>query len=428
VHQINSLASNSKFVQRRGGKLSPLNFLTSVCSLAIDGKNSLRPLATVVSLAINDSISKQGLSKRMNSYAANFLLKLIACLIKIRMPHIDHNLKDLSRLFSRIIIQDSTNIALNKSFFNAFPGSANQSGSSSSMRIQAAFNILDSSFTYFDFTSYRENDHKAAHKIDFIQPGDLLIRDLGYFSAKVFKKISDAKAYFISRLRFDISIYDKMTEEKISIYELIKNKTKLDIEILLGSVDKFPVRLVGIKLPKNVADRRKHRAKQDSDTRKNHSKEYMKHLEWNLYVTNIPESMGALNLIIKLYAIRWRIEIIFKSWKSCMNFTLKGNCSEAQLLVLVYSRIIVTTLLTNYYFYRFEQLIYKKSGKALSLIKFIDTIMSHNKYFDYFEMKSSKEKSVMLEALIKHATYERRNKQINYSQELTAILKLASTE
>ena len=41
-----------------------------------------------------------------------------------------------------------------------------------------------------------------------LKKNDLIIRDLGYFSLAAFHKMLDSGIYFLSRLQFNIAIYD----------------------------------------------------------------------------------------------------------------------------------------------------------------------------------------------------------------------------
>jgi hypothetical protein len=56
--------------------------------------------------------------------------------------------------------------------------------------------------------------------------GDLLIRDLGYFVLKVLGGIIEKKAFFISRLRYGITLYDEIGKE-IGWKDLCKKKVSL---------------------------------------------------------------------------------------------------------------------------------------------------------------------------------------------------------
>lgn len=78
----------------------------------------------------------------------------------------------------------------------------------------------------------------------------------------------------------------------------------------------MPTRLVAIKLSQEQASERIRKAKKTRDKRLNHSKEYYKALHYVIFITNVETEKCCATEISELYRIRWRIEILFKSWKS----------------------------------------------------------------------------------------------------------------
>ena len=140
-------------------------------------------------------------NKECSPCSTKFLILILQLVIGQKLNIDTVMAKELIAFFPRILLQDSSVIALHKSLFKHYPGSANQNGACSSLKVQAVYNLIDSTFSYFDITSFRDNDQKAAGKLDFLKTGDLLIRDLGYFSTKAFAKIMSKKAFFLSRLK-----------------------------------------------------------------------------------------------------------------------------------------------------------------------------------------------------------------------------------
>ena len=54
---------------------------------------------------------------------------------------------------------------------------------------------------------------------------------------------------------------------------------------------------------------------------------------WNLFLTNVPTSIWPPKALVAVYRLRWRIEIIFKTWKSHLGLR-QLNCRTAALLQL----------------------------------------------------------------------------------------------
>ncbi len=69
--------------------------------------------------------------------------------------------------------------------------------------------------------------------------------------------------------------------------------------------------------------------------RTNHSERYYKLMDWNIYITNVPPAVWSSKDVDAVYPLRWRIETIFKAWKSNMCLEhLHQSISETQLIFL----------------------------------------------------------------------------------------------
>jgi hypothetical protein len=108
----------------------------------------------------------------------------------------------------------------------------------------------------------------------------------------------------------------------------------LDRQVLLGP-ERVPVRLVALTVPEEVANLRRHRAKVSAQ-RRHRSPPGSAHLflmGWNLFLTHVPASTWPPKIRVAVYRLRWRIEIIFKTWKSRLGLR-QLNCRSAVLLQL----------------------------------------------------------------------------------------------
>ena len=90
--------------------------------------------------------------------------------------------------------------------------------------------------------------------------------------------------------------------------------------MLLGKAEQLPVRFVVLKLPQNVADERRCKARLNRDKRQKITEVSMYLLGWAFFITNVPVDIWQPLDLPKVYRMRWRIEIIFKTWKSHFHF------------------------------------------------------------------------------------------------------------
>jgi hypothetical protein len=148
-------------------------------------------------------------------------------------------------------------------------------------------------------------------------------------------------------------------------------------------------------------------------------------MSWSIFVTTIKRKEVTFDIIFKFYALRWRIENIFKTWKSNFNFDKIHNVSEQQLTVLLRARLIMIVVINQNIFNPLSQKILKFSSKRLSMMKFMRYISINkdvvNKILD---LKNISIKTI--QAITKYCTYDKR-KRTNFEERIEqAILVLNS--
>ncbi len=273
---------------------------------------------------------------------ANVLLALITRLSTF------HKLRESAvfQSFARVLIQDSTTIRLPDHLADSFPGSANKSRKkTSALKIQAVYDLLGETFHHFGLSGFRRTDQAASADILAVaKPGDLVLRDLGYFSSPVFQKLLDQGIHFVSRLRRNVSIIDPIALKKIDLLKRLRRDRWFDQPVLLGAEQRVRLRLVALPVPEQVANERRRKAKADRDKRLKPSKEDLELLGWSIFVTSVESSVWSAKMVEEVYGIRWRIEIIFKSWKSHFNLTSTPKGSELQLEVLILAKLFAICL------------------------------------------------------------------------------------
>ena len=267
-------------------------------------------------LATDTTVSRQGVWKRINHRACDFLT---ACLARVLagVPS-DSARQYLPSCIRRVLVADSTVIALPPSLASEFPGASNQTSQAQAAgRIQTVLDLLTGTFVAFQLGSFRDNDQKAAGKIpDLLGTGDLLLRDLGYYTLDSLCSIATKGALFITRLRLDTSLFNEDASPLDLSGELRAATGDLvALSVRAGAAAQLPVRLTAVRLNSQEAAKRRREAKANRDRRLKLSRKRMELLGWSITLDNLPPQIPA-SRVYPLYALRWRVEIVFKSWKT----------------------------------------------------------------------------------------------------------------
>lgn len=359
------IAKRTRFLKRLR-KIEPLLFIRALAVACFEAAPSLRLIALALSLLSSQSITKQAVAKRIDRACIHFLRDAVFALIqKLSTFHCLHR-AEVFRSFSRVLLQDSTQIRLEDRHAQRFPGATNhkrQDGAA--LKIQAVYDLLGETFHYFDISGFTRTDQSASPDIlEVARSGDLVLRDLGYFATVVFQKMLDRGIHFLSRMRSDVSVIDPKTLKRIDLGEQLRRCPRFDRTILLGAEQKVKVRLVALPVPEQIANERRRKAKTRRDTRYKLSKRHLELLGWNILVTSVDSDTWSTETVHDVYGVRWRIEIIFKSWKSHFNLTKTPAGSTIQVEAMIWGKLFAICL-----FQKFFGCLGLYAAKRISLLK-----------------------------------------------------------
>lgn len=421
--EITALAKEKKFMRRKARKIDPASFLAALCALASNGTATFGALAGKLGIGHGVDVSRQAVWKRVKAPCLEFVKAVLACALTsvagapVVIP------SGILSSFGRVIVADSTTVKLADKFKALFPGSGNKFSTTASMKIQCAVDLLAGTFVHFSMTPFTRNDQAASVDVlGYLRAGDLIIRDLGYFSIAVLRSIADAQAFFLSRMRMEVLLYDPKSGARIDTRKLFKNRNLVDMLVLLGNDERFPVRLIGVPVPAAVADKCRREAKKERKEKNGGcpKAETLRLLSWNILVTNVPYSVWSPHSAAFAYRLRWRIEIIFKAWKSFLSLTDVHLAGFIQLLVIMSARMIALASAYSMAIKNAESLEAVMEAKELSILK-VAKFLAVN-WREVAELLATPGGVGKLRRLLaKHCSYDKR-KRVNYAQELEAAL------
>ena len=91
----------------------------------------------------------------------------------------------------------------------------------------------------------------------------------------------------------------------------------IDVSVLLGVSHRLPCRLIALRVPQEVADRRRQKAYVKAQKHgRVPLREYLEWQDWTIFVTNCEPELLTWEAVVVLYRARWQIELMFKLWKS----------------------------------------------------------------------------------------------------------------
>jgi len=251
----------------------------------------------------------------------------------------------LLRKFSDVRIGDSTSIRLPDEFADRFPGCGGRgTACRAAMKIQALWSLIRGELLGWQIESGRSSDAKS--EIAEISPPakSLSVFDLGYFSLERFRRVEEGNAYWISRFQHGTKVFDA-TGKSLDLRTFLRQEGEnglVDARILLGEKERLACRLIAVRVPAEVAARRRQKAREKAyDHGREPSQEFLELQEWTIFVTNCGGELLTWKEVVVLYRARWQIELLFKLWKSHNHVAeLEAGVSPQRQLAVLYAKLI----------------------------------------------------------------------------------------
>ena len=399
-----TIARDSGWLQRSGSKITAEHFCLALLGSTQLKAASLRIVAMVSGLISAVVVSKQALHKRVNASSIAYLRSLLAAAASSRLPTVGKAPKLCG--FNRIAVQDSTSLALPAAVRDAFPASGNSNASTAGMRVHATYDLVGQRFVGFDICDGCTPDQKrAVDGASGLGEGDLLIRDLGYFSVEAFAEILSDGLKAISRYKLSVNLYCPETGDRVDLPKLLRRKGNLDTQVLVSKKHRLKLRLVAFELPPEVAQQRRRAFRANAKRKgKTPSKASLQLQGWQIYLTNCPARELGAQEVRALYRQRWSIEILFKAFKTHMRFEqLPTRASATLLQALALASLIRITLLHAHILPRAERI---AGARKVSILK----LYGLSEALEALPAELAPSNTTITECILKHCLYEIRNR------------------
>ena len=223
IHHLQLLAVKTGMIRRK--RKCRAQDLVSLCvflSQAI-GTESLVSLCAKLTRATGIQLSSQGLNERFNAQTVQFLKELFLQVFRKKFSP----MTPLSNRFTRIRILDSTAFQLPAQYASSYKG-VGGGGSEAGVKIQLEYELISGEFLETAVRDGTSSDCRyGQERTQTLEPGELSLRDLGYFSIYDLEKLRIEKHFMChvfagihksikrERWKMDSSRFRKIDERSI---------------------------------------------------------------------------------------------------------------------------------------------------------------------------------------------------------------------
>jgi hypothetical protein len=306
-------------VIQRQRKFSGASLLKTVVLTVLKSPNATTDDFVATAAQLGVPVTPQAVEKRFTEALIAFLRAGLEHVLEQAIAA-DPVVIPLLGRFSAVEIGDSTTVTVPDDYAGEFPGCGGKSDSGqAAVKIQARWELRTGKLTKLLVGPGRHSDAAGAAAEGPVAADALSIRDLGYFSLERFRELGAAGAYWISRWQPGTAVFDP-EGQPLELRDYLRQHAgagPLDVPILLGSAERLPCRLLALRVPQEVADRRRQKAYERAQKHgRAPSPEQLAWCDWTLLVTNCPAELLTWKEVVVLYRARWQIELLFKLWKS----------------------------------------------------------------------------------------------------------------
>jgi hypothetical protein len=209
------IAVQTGFVKRKR-KLTGSNFTQMLVFGWLDNPDATLDELTQTGVDIGIDISPQGLEKRFNQQAANFLHRVLEEAVNTVIAADPVAIPVLQR-FNGVYLQDTRCYLMCLQFSGADTpetvytgcGGSTSENTSSSVKLQTRLDLNAGKLNGPYLQSGSEHDRNSCLLKESLPEGSLWITDLGYFSLKEFAEHNADGKYWLSKVNSQCDLYDK---------------------------------------------------------------------------------------------------------------------------------------------------------------------------------------------------------------------------
>lgn len=330
------------FVQR-ASKLTGARFVqTLVFGWLAQPQARLGQLAqTAATLGV--ALSPQALDGRFGVASAECLREVLEEAVRVVLAA-DPVAVPVLRRFTQVAVQDCTTISLPAALAAVWPGCGGGTPTSGAAALKLGVRLdLASGQLGGPYVEAGRSNDRASTVADLpLPPGALRLADLGFFRLDELADQDARGVFWLSRWQPGTALYtpDGQRHELLPLLAAAADAT-LDLAVHLGVRQRVPARLLARRVPQEVADERRRRARAAArDKGKAASAQRLALCAWTLFVTNAPPACLTLREALVLARARWQVELLFKLWKSHLRVDEWRSANPWRILTEVYAKLL----------------------------------------------------------------------------------------
>jgi hypothetical protein len=303
------------------------------------------PKATLEDIACDLGVSAQALQQHLGPEAHAFFKALIAeALGRLKKARFAAHALGLLKAFAAVVVDDCTTVSLPASLAHLFPGCGGKSETDGvcAVKILLRYELKAGTLLLLSFHPGRTNDAELAARPADLPRGCLYLADMGFFCAARLALLSGV-CFWISRIPVSVCVRQEGGRWlKLAGWLAGLEGDVVDVPGELVESVGAPCRLVALRCPQEVANRRRQklRERRKSKDGKQPSEAQLAACDWTSFATNVPAAVLAAREVWLAYRCRWQIELLFKRAKGMAGWSFSHGRNGERVLAELLAKIL----------------------------------------------------------------------------------------
>jgi len=303
------------------------------------------PKATLEDVACDLGVSPQALQQHLGPRAHAFFRALIGeALGRLRKARFAAHALGLLRAFSAVVVDDCTTVSVPAELAHLFPGCGGkgEGDGAAAVKILLRYELKAGALLALSFHPGRTNDAELAARPEDLPRGCLYLADMGFFGAARLGLLS-AVCFWISRIPVSTCVRQE-GGRWLKLAEWLRGLEgdAVDVPGELVESAGTPCRLVALRCPQEVADRRRQklRERRRSKDGGEPSAAQLAACGWTVMATNVAGAVLGPREVWLAYRSRWQIELLFKRAKGMAGWSFTHGVNADRVLAELLAKIL----------------------------------------------------------------------------------------
>ena len=303
---------------------------------------SLEQLTSTAELA-EVSVTDTAVDKRFTPQCAAFLHAILEEMSSVVVQAAHDVPIRLLRRFEAVILEDSSSVSLPNELAELWRGcGGNQDHTAAALKLHVRWELKRGRLWGPKLTNGRTSDHCSPWNSEPVQAGALYVQDLGYFNLHQLAERHQAGACSLTRLHAGTALFTP-AGQRLSLASVLPPRVgqMKELPVLVGAKQRLPMRLLLLRVPKEVADQRREDLLRDAHRRgQTISEETLRLADWTILITDVPSKHLHFEEALVLLRERWQMELLYKLWKQNGQIDEWRTANPWRVLCELYAKLI----------------------------------------------------------------------------------------